>query len=142
MPGAGGEKPLLTDAPGSLVAWATDAFAALHLTWRDAPAKAPAVRVLGKTADERALMDLTIKRDKIIGASAVVPIKAEYTPMLVFLLAALVSGATLPEADQWLARQLRRLPKNRVGDIAAPWHQWRVALATNSYGLLTMQVKR
>lgn len=121
--------------------WAADAFAALRLTWRDVPAKNGAVRVLGKSADEQALMDLTVKHSKIVSASAVVPIKAEYTPMLVFLLAVLVDKATMQEADQWLARQLRRLPKNRTGDVAASWHQWRVVLATNRYGLLTVQVR-
>lgn len=124
-----------------LVAWASDAFSALHLTWQLAPAKTPAVRVLGKTTDGGALMDVTMRREKVIGASAVVPIKAEYTLMLTFLLASLVQGATREEADRWLARQLRRLPQQRIGQVMARWHQWRVVLATNQFGLLTMQVR-
>lgn len=127
----------MTDLP----IWAADAFAPLHLAWRDVPAKNGARRVLGTTADRAALMDVTIRGARLIGASAVVPIRPEYTPMLTFLLASLVQRATLAEADAWLARQLRRLPTKRVGDVAAPWHQWRVVLTTNALGLLTMQVR-
>lgn len=124
-----------------MVQWATDAFAALNLTWKEAPAKFPAVRVLGNSADKQALMDLTIRRGAIIGASAVVPVKAEYTPMLVFLLAVLVKDATRDEADKWLARALNRLRRDRPSTTTQPWHKWRVTLTTNTFGLLTMQVR-
>lgn len=123
------------------VAWASDAFSALHLTWRAAPAKKGAARALGVSADQQALVDLTLKYDKLIGASAVVPVKAAYTPMLTFLLAALVQDATLPEADAWLARALNRLRRDKPSETIAPWHQWRVTLTTTSLGLLTMQVR-
>jgi hypothetical protein len=123
------------------VAWAADAFAALNLTWKDAPAKFPRARALGVTADKAALMDVTTRRGKLIAASAVTPVKAEYTPLLTFLLAALVERATLPEADQFLARQLGRLRRDRPSQISAPWHQWRVTLTTTALGLLTMQVR-
>lgn len=122
------------------VAWAADAYAALNLTWRAAPSRHGA-RALGTTADQAALMDVTIKHDRLIGASAVVPIKPEYTLMLTFLLASLVKDATMAEADAWLARQLRRLPQRRVGDVSAFWYQWRVVLTTNALGLLTMRVR-
>lgn len=123
------------------VAWATTAFAALNLSWKLAPAKRGAVRVLGGSADQQALMDLTIKGDRIIAASAVTPVRAEYTPMLTFLLAVLVEQATLPEADAFLARSLDRLRRDRPSETIAPWHQWRVILTTNALGLLTMQVR-
>ena len=123
------------------VAWAADAFSALSLTWKDAPAKAPTVRVLGTTADQQALMDVTVRRGKLVAASAVVPIRAEYTPMLTFLLAALVTDATRQEADAWLARQLNRLRRDRPSQVRAPWHQWWVVLTTNALGLLTVQVR-
>lgn len=123
------------------VAWATDTFAALNLTWKTAPAKFPAVRVLGATADQAALMDVTIRNGKVIKASAVVPIRAEYTPMLTFLLAVLVENATRPEADAWLSRQLNRLRRDKPSEVSAPWHQWRVTLTTTALGLLTVQVR-
>lgn len=123
------------------VAWATDAFAALNLSWKQAPAKRGAVRVLGSSADQAALMDLTIRGTKVIAASAVVPIRPEYTPMLTFLLAVLMEGAGRAEADAWLARALNRLRRDRPSDTTAPWHRWRVTLTTNSLGLLTMQVR-
>lgn len=128
-------------APVDAVAWANSTFAALNLTWREAPATFPAVRVLGTTADQAALMDLTIRRGKAVKASAVVPVRPEYTPLLVFLLAVLVEGATRQEADRWLARALDRLKRDKPSDVTAPWHQWRVTLTTTSLGLLTMQVR-
>jgi hypothetical protein len=123
------------------VAWAADAFAALNLSWKLAPAKKGAVRVLGNTADTAALMDLTIKGTRIVGASAVVPIQPEYTLLLTFLLAALVEQATLQEADAWLARGLNSLRNDRPSDTVRPWHGRRVILTTNALGLLTMQVR-
>lgn len=140
MPEPGGEKPVPAQ-PLDGVAWAAGAFAALNLTWRLARAKRDHTRVLGKTADEQALMDVTMRNDKLVAASAVVPIKPEYTPMLVFLLAALVSDATMAEADQALARWLTKLRRDKPSETIAPWHQWRVTLATNRFGLLTMQVR-
>lgn len=123
------------------VAWASNTFAALNLTWKDVPTKAPAVRVLGTTADQAALMDVTIRRGTVVKTSAVVPIKPEYTPMLVFLLAVLVEQAARQEADQWLARVLDKLKRDKPSDVTAPWHQWRVTLTTTAIGLLTMQVR-
>lgn len=123
------------------VAWATATFAALNLTWKTAPAKFPTVRVLGTTADQAALMDVTIRHGKVVKASAVMPIQPEYTPMLVFLLAVLVENATRPEADAWLARQLNRLRRDKPSEVTAPWHRWRVTLTTNALGLLTVQVR-
>lgn len=123
------------------VAWAADAFGALNLTWKTAPAKKDAVRVLGTTADHAALMDITIRGERLIGASAVVPIKAEYTPMLVLLLASLVETATWAEADAWLGRALNGLRRDRPGALVRAWHRWRVTITTNALGLLTVQVK-
>lgn len=123
------------------VAWASDAFQALNMAWQLAPSKKDRVRVLGKTRDDRALMDVTIKHERIIAASAVVPIQAEYTLLLTFLLTMLVEPATLVEADAWLARALNRLRKDRPSETGAPWHQWRVMLTTNTLGLLTMRVR-
>lgn len=127
--------------PFNPVTWATSTFAALNLTWKEAPAKAPAVRALGTTADQAALMDVTIRRGKVVKASAVVPVRPEYTSMLVFLLAVLVEQATRQEADQWLARALDRLRRDKPSEMTVPWHQWRVTLTTTSLGLLTMQVR-
>lgn len=127
--------------PFNPVAWASDAFAALNMTWKEAPAKFPAVRVLGTTTDQQAILDVTIRRGKVIAASTVTPVRAEYTPMLVFLLAVLVEGATREEADRWLARALGKLRRDRPSSTAQPWHQWRVTLTTNVLGLLTMQVR-
>lgn len=141
MPGQGRKEPVPAAAPGGLIAFASEAFAPFNLTWKDAPAKAPAVRALGSSADRNALLDLTIRHGAIVGASAVVPIKPEYTPLLVFLLAVLVKDATRPEADAWLARQLNKLRRDRPSVVAAPWHRWRVVLTTNQLGLLTVQVK-
>lgn len=140
MRGTGGAQPLPAD-PSGVAAWAAHAFAALNLTWRQAPAKKGAARALGTTADKAALMDVTIRGAKLIAASAVVPVKPEYTPMLTFLLAALVQDATMPEADAALARWLNKLRRDKPSETIAPWHQWRVTLATNQLGLLTMQVK-
>lgn len=123
------------------VQWATDTFAVLNLSWKEAPAKFPAGRVLGTTADQAALMDVTIKGHSIVGASAVVPVKPEYTPMLVFLLAVLAKDATRQEADQWLARALDRLKRDMPSQVTQPWHQRRVTLTTNTLGLLTVQVQ-
>lgn len=123
------------------LAWAVDVFAPFNMVWRPAPAKAPAVRVLGKTPDEHALIDVTIRGSKVIAASAVVPILPEYTPMLVYLLAVLVDQATREEADRWLARGLGALRKDRPSEIMRPWFGWRIALGTTRYGLLTMQVR-
>lgn len=123
------------------IAWAADVFAPFNLAWREAPAKHGAVRVLGTTADGLALLDATIKAGKVIAASAVVSIKPEYTPLLTFLLAVLVEGATREEADAWLARGLGALRKDRPSEIARPWHQWCVTLTTTTLGLLTMQVR-
>lgn len=123
------------------LAWTSDVFAPFNMAWQLAPAKAPIARVLGKTPDEQALIDVTIRRDKVVAASAVVPIKPEYTPMLVFLLAVLVESATREEADRWLARGLAALRKDRPSEVTRPWHQWRVELATNVLGLLMMQVR-
>lgn len=125
----------------NLLAWAAPTFAALNLTWKEAPAKFPAVRVLGTTADQQALMDVTIRHGKVVKASAVVPIKPEYTSMLVFLLAVLVEKATRPEADQWLARALDRLKRDKPSQVAVSWHQWRVTLTTTAIGLLAVQVR-
>ena len=136
----GSEEPVSAPASSS-VAWATSTFAALNLTWKDAPATFPAVRVLGTTADQAALMDVTIRRGKVVKASAVVPVRAEYTPLLVFLLAVLVEKATRQEADQWLARGLDRLKRDKPSEVAAPWHQWRITFTTTAIGLLTMQVR-
>lgn len=123
------------------VAWATDAFAPFNMVWKEAPTKKGTVRVLGKTPDEQALLDVTIKGSKVIAASAVVPIKPEYTPLLTFLLAVLVEQATRQEADAWLKRALDRLRRDRPSETIGPWHQWRVTLTTTTLGLLTMQVK-
>ena len=123
------------------IAWASEAFAPFNLTWKTAPTKAPAVRVLGNSADRNALLDVTIRHGAVIGASAVVPVAPEYTPLLTFLLAVLVKDATRPEADAWLARQLNKLRRDRPSVVAAPWHRWRVVLTTNQLGLLTVQVK-
>jgi hypothetical protein len=117
------------------------AFVPFKLTWKLAPAKRGAVRVLGNSADQQAIVDVTIKGSKVIAASAVVPIKPEYTPLLTFLLAVLVEGARLPEADAWLARGLRGLRQDRPSEVTRPWHQWRVTLNATTIGLLTMQVK-
>lgn len=122
-------------------AWAASTFAALNLTWKEAPAKKGAVRVMSTTADQAALMDVTIRGGRVIAASAVVPIKAEYTPMLTFLLAVLVEKATRQEADQWLARAVDRLRRDKPSQATQPWHQWRVTLTTTALGLLTMQVR-
>lgn len=121
--------------------WAADVFAPFNMAWRLAPAKPPTVRVLGKTPDEQALIDVTIRGNKVIAASAVVPINPEYTPMLTFLLAMLVESATREEADRWLARGLGALRKDRPSEVTQPWHQWRVVLTTNALGLLTMGVR-
>lgn len=121
--------------------WAADVFAPFNMVWQPAPAKAPAVRVLGRTPDEQALVDVTIRGKKVIAASAVVPIKAEYTPMLVFLLAVLVESATREEADRWLARALNHLRRDRPGDAMGFWHQWRVTLTTTTVGLLAVRVR-
>lgn len=123
------------------IAWATSTFAALNLTWKEAPAKFPAARVLGATADQAALMDVMIRRGTVVKASAVVPVKPEYTPLLVFLLAVLVEKATRQEADAWLARALDRLKRDKPSETIVPWHQWRVTLTTTAIGLLTMQVR-
>jgi hypothetical protein len=110
------------------VAWAADAFSALNLTWKAAPAKRGALRALGATADQAALLDVMIRSGKLVAASAVVPIRPEYTPMLTFLLASLVERATLPEADKALARWLDQLRRDKPSQTIAPWHQWRVTL--------------
>lgn len=123
------------------VAWATDVFSALNMTWQIAPAKPRHTRVLGKTADQQALMDMTIRGKNIIGASAVVPVRPEYTPILVFLLTVLVEQATQREADQWLARALDRLRRDKPSETTQPWHRWRVTLTTTALGLLTMKVR-
>lgn len=130
----------MTD-PSNPVAWAIDAFAALNMTWKEAPAKPRHTRVLGVAADLQAVMDVTIKGRSIVGASAVVPVKPEYTPMLVFLLAVLVEKATREEADQWLARALDKLRRDKPSETTQPWHKWRVTLTTTSLGLLTMRVR-
>lgn len=127
--------------PTDPVAWATSAFAALNLTWKEAPAKFPAVRILGTTADQAALMDVTIRRSKVVKASAVVPVKPEYTPLLVFLLAVLTERATQQQADVWLAQTLDRLRRGRPSETTRPWGNWRVTLTTTAIGLLTMQVR-
>jgi len=121
------------------IAWASEVFAPFNLSWKEAPAKRGAVRVLGNSTDQRALLDVTIKAGKVITASAVVPIKPEYTPLLTFLLAVLVESATRQEADAWLARGLGQLRKDRPSEVARPWHSWRVTLTTTTIGLLTMQ---
>lgn len=126
--------------PSSGVAWAADVFAPFNMAWKEAPAKKGAVRVLGSSADQQALLDVTIRGSKVIAASAAVPVRPEYTPMLTFLLAVLVESATRQEADAWLARGLNRLRRDRPSETIAPWHQWRVVLATTSLGLLTMQI--
>ena len=127
--------------PSSGVAWATDVFAPFNMAWKEAPAKRGSVRVLGTTADKQALLDVTIRDGKVIAASAVVPIKPEYTPLLTFLLAVLVEQATREEADQWLKRALDRLRRDRPSETIGPWHQWRVTLTTTTLGLLTMRVR-
>ena len=143
VPGAGGEKPVSVGAAGSLdpVAWAAETFAALNMTWREAKAKPGHVRVLGNTADQQAILDVTIKGGKVVAASTVTPIRAEYTSMLVFLLAVLVEGATQQEADKWLARSLDKLRRDKPSQTTQPWHRWRVTLTTTTLGLLTMQVR-
>lgn len=118
-----------------------DAFAPFNLDWQTVPAKRGGVRVLGKTADEQALLDVTIKGSKVIAASSVVPIKPEYTPMLTFLLVVLVERATRQEADAWLARALGRLRRDKPSETIGPWYQWRVTLTTTAIGLLTVQVR-
>lgn len=127
--------------PFNPVAWASSTFTALNLTWKEAPAKLPAVRVLGTTADQQALMDLTIRGRSIVAASTVMPVKPGYTPMLTFLLAVLVEKATREEADKWLARALDRLRRDKPSETTQPWHRWRVTLTTTSLGLLTMKVR-
>jgi hypothetical protein len=123
------------------VAWGSTAFAALNLTWMVAPAQPGAVRVLGTTKDQAALIDVTIRGTRVTAASAIVPIRAEYTPLLTYLLAVLVETATLHEADAWLARGLNRLRRDGPSATIASWHQWRVTVTTNTLGLLTMQVR-
>lgn len=123
------------------ITWAADVFAPFNLTWKEAPAKRGTVRVLGASADEQALLDVTIRGSKLIAASAVVPIKPEYTPMLTFLLAVLVERATMQEADLWVARGLNALMRSRPSEVTRPWHQWHVTLTTTAIGLLTMQVR-
>lgn len=130
-----------TTAALNPVTWATSTFAPLNLNWKEAPDRFPSVRVLGTTADQAALMDVTIRRGKVVKASAVVPVKPEYTPMLVFLLAVLVEKATRQEADAWLARALDRLRRDKPIETTRPWGNWRVTLTTTSLGLLTMQVR-
>lgn len=127
--------------PFNAVAWATGTFTALNLAWKEAPAKFPAVRVLGTTTDQQAILDVTIRRGKVIAASTVTPVRAEYTPMLVFLLAVLVENAPREETDKWLARALDKLRRDRPSQVTQSWHQWRVTLTTNALGLLTMQVR-
>lgn len=121
--------------------WAADVFAPFNMAWQPAPAKSPAVRVLGRTPGEQALLDVTIRGSKVIAASAVVPIKPEYTPMLTFLLAALIDQATRDEADLWTARALNALMRSRPSNVTRTWHQWRVTLTTTAVGVLTMQVR-
>lgn len=123
------------------LAWAADVFAPFNMVWRPAPAKAPAVRVLGRTPDDRALIDVTIRGSKVIAASAVVPIKPEYTPMLVYLLAVLVEQATRDEAGLWTARALNALMRSRPSNVTRAWHQWQATLTTTAVGMLAMQVR-
>ncbi len=123
------------------IAWAADVFAPFNLAWKPAPVRSPAVRVLGSSVDQQALIDVTIRAGKVIAASAVTPIKPEYTPMLTYLLAALVERATREEADRWLARALGALRRDQPSEIVRPWHQWRVTLTTTAIGLLTVQVR-
>jgi len=124
-----------------LITWAAGVFAPFNLAWKEAPARKGVIRVLGSSADQQALVDMTIRGGRVIAASAIVPIKPEYTPLLTFLLAVLVEQATRQEADQWLARGLNRLRRDRPSETIAPWHQWRVTLTTTAIGLLTMQVR-
>lgn len=123
------------------IAWATEVFKPFNMAWKLAPAKKGAVRVLGTTPDQQALLDVTIRGAALIAASAVVPIKPEYTPILTFLLAVLVESATRSEADQWLARALDALRRDKPSEVTQPWHQWRVTLTTTAVGLLTVQVR-
>jgi len=123
------------------IAWASEVFAPFNLSWKEAPAVGIARRVLGNSADRQAIVDVTIRAGKVIAASAVVPIKPEYTPLLMFLLAVLVESATRQEADAWLARGLNRLRRDRSSAVVYPWHDWRVTLTTTAIGLLTMQVR-
>jgi len=125
----------------SSIAWASEVFAPFNLSWKEAPAKKGATRVLGNSADQQAIVDVTIRAGKVIAASAVVPVKPEYTPLLTFLLAVLVERATRQEADAWLARALGRLRRDKPSETIAPWHQWRVTLTTTTIGLLTIQVR-
>ena len=74
-------------------------------------------------------------------ASAVVPVRPEYTPMLVFLLAVLVEQATREESDAWLARALDKLRRDKPSETTQPWHKWRVTLTMTTLGLLTMRVR-
>lgn len=133
----------MAPVPGGLdpIAWVTDVFAPFSLTWQRAPARPGAVRVLGRSADQQALLDVTLRGDRVTAASTVTPIRAEYTPLLVFLLTVLVRDATPTEADAWLARALDRLRRDRPSETTAPWHQWRVTLTTTAIGVLTMQVR-
>ncbi len=123
------------------IAWASEVFAPFNLAWKEAPAKRGTTRLLGATADQAALVDVTIRHSRVVAASAVLPIDAAYTAMLVWLLAVLVDTATRKEADAFLARALSRLRRDRPSETAAPWHRWRVILTTNTLGLLTMQVR-
>lgn len=147
----GGDQPMryavvrneasnVTD-PRNAIAWVAGAFAALNMTWKEAPAKPRHTRVLGTTADQQALLDVTIRGQSIVDASAVVPVKAEYTPLLVFLLTVLTLNATQQEADQWLARALDKLRRDKLSETTQPWYRWRVTLTTTALGLLTMKVR-
>lgn len=132
--------------PNTIVEWAQGLYVPFALTWELAKPlpKLRGMRVLGRAPGDAALVDIScdIARQSIKQVSMVCPIGGDYVHLVNHTLALLHPKASYRDADQWYARVLLSLPKDRPGRRIKAWGIWNVDVQTTPMNLMAILIRR
>lgn len=142
-------QPLMTAGDAAL--WAKDVWQPFGIAWEPAPVQPGQMRVraAGKSADRNLLIDVTIgpRTRRIVEINIAAPVHAEAAAagavarFIAFSLA-VITDASVDDADAWLAEALRGLRRDRPSLVRRTWRTWGVVLATTQTGVLAVKIVR
>ena len=116
-------------------------FKPFKLDWQvaDPLPRLPGIHLRGIASGT--VIDLVCHRGKVKHISMALKQTSENTILMVHILSCLRPDVTHRDTDQWLARTLDSLPRDRLGSKRRQWSMWDVQIATQASGVCTMIVK-
>ena len=124
------------------VVWATDTFKALNLAWTvlSAPRDHKTWhRIQGLTHDRAGGVELWIDpaKQQLHRATVITPINAAYTPLIVFVIAA-IANTERSVADVWLAKILQDLKTARKKEVTRSLQRVKAVARITTVGVFSL----